>query len=110
MTTYFDAEIIGTHHGFMTGKWGATDAEDLTHWARFPAFRQMRHEVEGPRQTLPARERSVIFMRWKERFLVPDHRVQDVTGASFAGQRSLLPYRVPRALTPRLNRLLLYLH
>jgi len=24
-------------------------------------------------------------MRWKERFLVPDHRVQDINGASFAG-------------------------
>lgn len=24
-------------------------------------------------------------MRWKERFLVPDHKVQDVNGASFAG-------------------------
>jgi hypothetical protein len=29
-------------------------------------------------------------MRWKERFLVPDHRVRDINGASFAGacQRS----------------------
>jgi hypothetical protein len=24
-------------------------------------------------------------MRWKERFLVPDHRVNNVDGASFAG-------------------------
>lgn len=24
-------------------------------------------------------------MRWKERFLVPDHRVRDINGASFAG-------------------------
>jgi len=24
-------------------------------------------------------------MRWKERFLVPDWRVKDITGASFAG-------------------------
>lgn len=26
-----------------------------------------------------------VFMRWKERFLVPDHRVRDINGASFAG-------------------------
>ena len=26
-----------------------------------------------------------IFMRWKERFLVPDHRVTQVTGASYSG-------------------------
>jgi glucose-induced degradation protein 4 len=28
---------------------------------------------------------GAVFMRWKERFLVPDHRVQDINGASFAG-------------------------
>lgn len=26
-----------------------------------------------------------IFMRWKEHFLVPDHRVTDILGASFEG-------------------------
>ena len=26
-----------------------------------------------------------IFMRWKERFLVPDHRVRSIVGASFEG-------------------------
>lgn len=26
-----------------------------------------------------------IFMRWKEHFLVPDHRVRTITGASFEG-------------------------
>ncbi len=26
-----------------------------------------------------------IFMRWKEHFLVPDHRVKTITGASFEG-------------------------
>ncbi|KAF9578230.1 hypothetical protein BGW38_006082 [Lunasporangiospora selenospora] len=31
------------------------------------------------------RESDVIFMRWKEHFLVPDHRVQGINGASFAG-------------------------
>lgn len=29
--------------------------------------------------------KDVIFMRWKEHFLVPDHRVEGITGASFAG-------------------------
>ena len=31
-------------------------------------------------------DRGAVFMRWKEKFLVPDHRVQDINGASFAGQ------------------------
>jgi hypothetical protein len=86
MTTYFDAEIIGTKYGFLTGKWGASEGDDLTHWGQFPAFRGVRHELTGPELHLPERERGgTVFMRWKERFLVPDHRVQDVNGASFAG-------------------------
>jgi hypothetical protein len=107
MTTYFDAEVIGAQHGFITGKWGATDSEDLKHWGRFPAFRQMEHEIEGSRMTLPQRERGALFMRWKERFLVPDHRVMDVTGASFAG---MLLYGNMGPWGLRRNRLLLYLH
>jgi len=30
-------------------------------------------------------ERDTIFMRWKEHFLVPDHRVTSISGASFEG-------------------------
>lgn len=30
-------------------------------------------------------EEPVVFMRWKEYFLVPDHHVESVTGASYAG-------------------------
>lgn len=26
-----------------------------------------------------------VFMRWKEHFLVPDHTIKDISGASFAG-------------------------
>jgi hypothetical protein len=32
------------------------------------------------------RERDFAFLRIKERFLVPDHRVRDISGASFAGE------------------------
>jgi len=28
---------------------------------------------------------SHLFMRWKEHFLVPNHRIESVAGASFAG-------------------------
>lgn len=56
------------------------------HWSRFPAFKKIRHEAKRPHMTLDVRDRGVVFMRWKERFLVPDHRVQDINGASFAGQ------------------------
>jgi len=85
LTTYFDAEIIGSRYGFLTQNWGANEQEDMVHWARFPAFRNVKHEVQKPYLTISDRDCGAVFMRWKERFLVPDHRVQDISGASFAG-------------------------
>lgn len=85
LTTYFDAEIIGSRYGFLTRNWGANETEDMVHWSRFPAFRQVKNELRKPYLTMDDRDRGAVFMRWKERFLVPDHRVQDINGASFAG-------------------------
>ncbi|KAI0082658.1 hypothetical protein K474DRAFT_6414 [Panus rudis PR-1116 ss-1] len=85
LTTYFDAEIIGSRYGFLTRNWGASEQEDMVHWARFPAFRQVRGELKKPHLTMNDADRGAVFMRWKEKFLVPDHRVQDINGASFAG-------------------------
>ncbi|TFY64876.1 hypothetical protein EVJ58_g2339 [Rhodofomes roseus] len=85
LTTYFDAEIIGSRYGFLTRNWGATEQDDMVHWARFPAFRHVRHELKKPHLTMKDANRGAVFMRWKEKFLVPDHRVQDINGASFAG-------------------------
>lgn len=68
------------------------------HWGRFPAFQTLQSQgvLREPRLTIPASAMGggasgpepgpgAVFMRWKERFLVPDHRVQDLTGASFSG-------------------------
>ncbi|OCH95563.1 hypothetical protein OBBRIDRAFT_788112 [Obba rivulosa] len=85
LTTYFDAEIIGSRYGFLTRNWGASEQEDMVHWARFPAFRHVKHELQKPHLTMKDADRGAVFMRWKEKFLVPDHRVQDINGASFAG-------------------------
>jgi hypothetical protein len=56
----------------------------MVHWARFPAFRHVKNKLRSPHQTMDGYP-GAVFMRWKERFLVPDHRVQDINGASFAG-------------------------
>jgi len=85
LTTYFDAEIIGSRYGFLTQNWGANEAEDMVHWQRFNAFKHVKNELKKPHLTMADRNRGAVFMRWKERFLVPDHRVQDINGASFAG-------------------------
>ncbi|KAA1469510.1 hypothetical protein DENSPDRAFT_835145 [Dentipellis sp. KUC8613] len=84
LTTYFDAEIIGSRYGFLTRNWGANEQEDMVHWARFPAFRHVKNKLKLPHLTMDG-DCGAVFMRWKERFLVPDHRVQDIHGASFAG-------------------------
>lgn len=103
LTTFFSGEIIGEKYGFLTGSHRyyaqATEQDDLRHWSRFDRFRQVKSELRRPGLTMPDKERSsmdsphsspcrerpYVFMRWKERFLVPDHKVRDISGASFAG-------------------------
>lgn len=82
LITCFDAEIIGDRYEFETGKWKATRNIDLQHWRRFGAFAGIeKHDYKhDPRHS------DHMFMRWKEQFLVPDHRVDALKGgASFAG-------------------------
>ena len=81
---------MGSRHGFLTRNWGATEQEDMVHWSRFPAFRHVKNKLKGPHLTMDG-DCGAVFMRWKERFLVPDHRVQDINGASFAGVSTLFP-------------------
>ncbi|KAI0329287.1 hypothetical protein GY45DRAFT_1305169 [Cubamyces sp. BRFM 1775] len=86
LTTYFDAEIIGDRYGFLTGKWGATESEDMIHWKRFPAFKRVKDELEQPGLTRKDKlGDGAVFMRWKEKYVVADRDVQDINGASYAG-------------------------
>ncbi|KAI2611927.1 vacuolar import and degradation protein-domain-containing protein [Hypoxylon sp. NC1633] len=88
LTTYFEGEIIGSKYGFMTKhkSWGANDKIDLNHWSKFSAFRQYSKQVRKGFVTIPnLAQRENVFMRWKEHFLVPDHRVRTINGASFEG-------------------------
>lgn len=108
LTTFFTGEIIGgpyQKYTFQTKhpSWGATDKTDLQHWARFPAWRPLSKDAKRdinfayppPSGGLSSEakaaagqgwwQRENIFMRWKEWFLVPDHRVTSIQGASFEG-------------------------
>ncbi|WWD16382.1 hypothetical protein CI109_100808 [Kwoniella shandongensis] len=101
LTTFFTGEIIGPKYGFITGsRFGATEHDDMRHWGRFEQFRRpaTRQDMVRPelffRDPVPDRsrgemgkgkERDFVFLRIKERFLVPDHKVRDISGASFAG-------------------------
>ncbi|KAK0471481.1 vacuolar import/degradation protein Vid24, partial [Armillaria novae-zelandiae] len=76
--TYFDADVIDSRYGFRTQNWGTNEADNMVHWSRFPAFHHIKHDLKRPHYTIPDRDRGAVFMRWKERFLVPDHHVQDI--------------------------------
>jgi hypothetical protein len=88
LTTYFEGEIIGSKYSFLTQHqdWGSTDKVDLQHWAKFSAFRPYQKLARKGQLYIPGlAQRENIFMRWKEHFLVPDHRVRTISGASFEG-------------------------
>ncbi|KAG0203912.1 hypothetical protein BGX28_003964 [Mortierella sp. GBA30] len=51
----------------------------------FQPFKHIANLSRLEDTTFDYRDKDVVFMRWKEHFLVPDHRVEGITGASFAG-------------------------
>ncbi|PSK37423.1 hypothetical protein B9Z65_2165 [Elsinoe australis] len=88
LTTYFEGEIIGNKHTFKTShpEWGSSEKVDMQHWNRFPAWRPLAKQAKSPTFTFKNyAQREHLFMRWKEYFLVPDHKVKTITGASFEG-------------------------
>jgi len=88
LTTYFEGEIIGNKHTFKTAhpEWGSSEKVDMQHWARFPAWRPLAKAARSPSFNFKDyAQRENLFMRWKEYFLVPDHKVKTITGASFEG-------------------------
>eukprot|EP00043_Microstomoeca_roanoka_P029454 m.21932 g.21932 ORF g.21932 m.21932 type:complete len:203 (-) comp9207_c0_seq1:702-1310(-) len=82
VTTFFDAEIITTKDDFFTRRWGAEDAVDLSHWSRLHGF-SVEYACEDGAYDF--RTNRFIFMRWKEKFVVPFWEPQEVPGASYAG-------------------------
>jgi len=89
LTTYFEGEIIGSKYTFQTKhpEWGSTDKVDMQHWGRFPAWRPLTKSAKTRQEYafMDFATSEHIFMRWKEYFLVPDHRVRTISGASFEG-------------------------
>ncbi|KAJ6145449.1 hypothetical protein N7470_009344 [Penicillium chermesinum] len=88
LTTFFEGEIIGTKHTFQTRneEWGANEKTDIHHWSRFPAWKPLAKQAKKTDFTYRNfAQREHVFMRWKEYFLVPDHRVRTISGASFEG-------------------------
>lgn len=88
LTTYFEGEIIGSKYTFITQhpEWGSNEKVDRQHWARFPAYKPLSKHSSRPDLVMKDwMQKEHLFMRWKEYFLVPDHRVRTISGASFEG-------------------------
>ena len=96
LTTFFTGEIIGgpdQKYSFRTKhpSWAASDKTDMTHWARFPAWRPLSQFAKAdmnfnhPIDSSAWWQQEHIFMRWKEHFLVPDYKLRSIQGASFEG-------------------------
>ncbi|CAG0884803.1 unnamed protein product [Darwinula stevensoni] len=87
LTTFFDGEIISKKYPFLTRKWEADEEVDRKHWRKFKVWEDhYKNTFNADSFDYDAlKETDHIFMRWKEHFLVPDHTIRDITGASFAG-------------------------
>lgn len=87
LTTFFEGEIISRQYPFLTKKWETTEEIDRAHWSMFEAFEQKYSKTFNLDSfDYDELEKSdYIYMRWKEHFLVPDHTIKHVEGASYAG-------------------------
>lgn len=88
LTTFFEGEMIGTKYTFITQhpEWGASEKVDWTHWSRFQGFRPLSKDARRPNFMMKNwMHKENIWMRWKEYFVVPDHTITDLPGASFDG-------------------------
>ncbi|XP_034449626.1 glucose-induced degradation protein 4 homolog [Hippoglossus hippoglossus] len=86
LTTFFAGEIISQKRPFLTRKWDADEDVDRKHWGKFPPFYKYAKSFNSDDFDYEALDNSdYVFMRWKEQFLVPDHTIKDISGASFAG-------------------------
>jgi glucose-induced degradation protein 4 len=88
LTTFFEGEIIGSKYTFITQhpEWGSNEKVDRQHWGRFQAYKPLsKHTSRPDLATKDWMQKEHLFMRWKEYFLVPDHRVRTISGASFEG-------------------------
>jgi len=85
LTTFFDAELIGLKYSFLTRKWDADETKDKEHWSKFPAFAPYVSSFNSDGFHENFADSDFIFMRWKESFLVPDHQVKSIDGASYDG-------------------------
>lgn len=70
LSTYFEAEIIGPKHGFLTRKWEADEFTDRQHWSKFPGFQPYETRFNQDGFKYDCEGKNEIFMRWKGLFVL----------------------------------------
>ena len=66
LTTFFEGEIIGDKHPFLTRKWDASEEVDRKHWGRFPAFQKFAKSFNSDDfECKGMKKMDCVFMRWK---------------------------------------------
>lgn len=89
MKTYFEGEMISDSCSFFTRRdeWNASDQVDRNHWGRFSSWRELaaQKHIDPDYIHKDFEKNPHIYMRWKERFLVPDYRVTKVNGVAYNG-------------------------
>lgn len=84
--TFFAGEIIGKKYSFLTRKWDVDFTKDQLHWSKFEEFKCFKNTFnDDDFDHSSVHESPVLFMRWKEQFCLPDHRIKDIEGASYEG-------------------------
>jgi hypothetical protein len=66
LTTFFEGEIIGRHHPFLTRKWDADEEVDKKQWNKFPKFQRYAKSFNSDDFDYGSLALDdAIFMRWK---------------------------------------------
>lgn len=106
ITTYFESFLVNESIGFLSSSipeelsdLKSNNENDLEHWLNFPNFRELCMNNYGNSNTLQKiilgeychmnyLDERFIYMRWKEKFLVPQSQIDSVDkveGASYDG-------------------------
>lgn len=88
LTTFFEGEIISEKYPFLTKKWFADEDTDYAHWSKFEGFDDNLVKTLKARKNFDynrLKNSDYVYMRWKEQFLVPDHKIKEIFGASYDG-------------------------
>lgn len=106
ITTFFESITVTDSLGFLSKdipidyvSYKATDQTDLEHWLNFPSFKELCMQndpkdssknilqsiIDGTYTHEDYLNQRFVYMRWNEKFLVPDAEIEPIEGASYDG-------------------------